>query len=37
MDISEAKQPKALEDENTKLKKLLPESILDTFALRELL
>jgi hypothetical protein len=37
MDVSEAKRLKALEDENTKLKKLLAEEMLDAAALRELL
>jgi putative transposase len=37
MDVSDAKRLKALEDENTKLKKLLAETMLDASALRELL
>ncbi|WP_409998260.1 MULTISPECIES: IS3 family transposase [unclassified Bradyrhizobium] len=37
MDVSEAKRLKVLEDENTKLKKLLAEQMLDAAALRELL
>ena len=37
MDVSEAKRLKALEDENSKLKKLLAEAMLDASALRELL
>ena len=37
MEVSEAKRLKALEDENTKLKKLLAEQMLDAAALRELL
>ncbi len=37
MDVSEAKRLKQLEDENTKLKKLLAEQMLDAAALRELL
>ncbi len=37
MEVSEAKRLKALEDENTKLKKLLAEQMLDVAALRELL
>jgi putative transposase len=37
MDVSEAKRLKALEEENTKLKKLLAEQMLDVAALRELL
>ncbi len=37
MDVSEAKRPKALEEENAKLKKLLAEQMLDVAALREIL
>jgi putative transposase len=37
MDVSDAKRLKALRDENTKLKKLLAESMLDVATLRELL
>jgi putative transposase len=37
MDVSEAKRLKQLEDENSKLKKLLAEAMLDASALRELL
>ncbi len=37
MDESEARRLKTLEEENTKLKKLLAESMLDAAALRELL
>ena len=37
MEVSETKRLKALEDENTKLKKLLAEQMLDVAALRELL
>lgn len=37
MDVSEAKRLRQLEDENTKLKKLLAEQMLDATALRELL
>ncbi|MHC2569063.1 putative transposase [Rhizobium leguminosarum] len=37
MEVSEAKRLKALEDENTRLKKLLAEQMLDAAALRELL
>jgi putative transposase len=37
MDVSEAKRLKALEDKNTKLKKLLAEEMLDAAALRQLL
>jgi putative transposase len=37
MDVSEAKRLKQLEDENSKLKKLLAEAMLDGSALRELL
>ncbi len=32
MDVSDARQLKALEDENTKLKKLLADSMLDNLA-----
>ena len=35
MDVSDAKRLRALEDENGKLKKLLAESMLDAYALRE--
>ena len=35
--VSEAKRLKALSDENTKLKKLLAEAMLDNAALKELL
>lgn len=37
MDVSEAKRPRALEEENRKLKKLLAEAMLDQAALKELL
>ena len=37
MDVSDAKRLKALEDENSKLKKLLANSMLDNSALKELL
>jgi putative transposase len=37
MEVSDAKLPRSLEDENRKLKKLLAESILDQAALKELL
>ena len=37
MDVSDAKRLRTLEDENSKLKKLLAESMLDASALRELL
>ena len=37
LEVSEAKQLRAIEDENRKLKKLLAESMLDTVALKELL
>jgi putative transposase len=37
MEVSDARRLKALEDENTKLKKLLAEAMLDASALRELL
>jgi len=37
MDISEAKRLKTLEDENTKLKRLLADAMLDNAALKDLL
>jgi putative transposase len=37
MDVSDARRLKALEDENTKLKKLLADQMLEASALRELL
>jgi putative transposase len=37
MDVSEAKKLKALEDENSKLKRLLADAILDNAALKDLL
>jgi putative transposase len=37
MEVSEAKRLKQLEEENTRLKKLLADQMLDTAALRELL
>lgn len=37
MDVSDAKKLKALEEENTKLKKLLADAMLDKAALKELL
>lgn len=37
MDVSEAKRLKGLEEENTKLKKLLAESMMDVATLRETL
>jgi putative transposase len=37
MDVSDAKRLWALEDENSKLKKLLADAMLDASALRELL
>jgi putative transposase len=37
MGVSDAKRPKALEEENTKLKKLLAEPMLDAATRRELL
>jgi putative transposase len=37
MQVSEAKRPRALEEENAKLKKLLAESMLDVSTLREAL
>jgi len=37
LEVSEAKRLKALEDENSKLKKLLADAMLDISALKELL
>src|SRR5215211_1121046 len=37
LDVSEARRLKALEDENTKLKELLAETMLDNVALKDLL
>ena len=37
MEVSEAKRLKGLEEENTRLKKLLAESMLDVATLREML
>jgi len=37
MEVSEARRPKALEDENAKLKRLLAESVMDVSTLKELL
>jgi len=37
MEVSEAKRLKALEDENTKLKRMLADAMLDTVALKDLL
>ncbi len=37
LDVSEARRLKALEDENTKLKKLLADAMLDNEALKDLL
>ena len=37
MDVSEAKRLKALEDENTKLKRLLADAMLDNAVLKDLL
>jgi putative transposase len=37
MEVSEAKRLKALEEENTKLKKLLADAMLDNAALKDLL
>ena len=37
MEVSEAKRPKALEEENARLKKLLADQMLDAAAPRELL
>jgi putative transposase len=37
MDVSEAKRLKTLEDENSRLKKLLAEQVMDNATLKELL
>lgn len=37
IDVSEAKRLRSLEDENTKLKRLLPDAMLDSAALKDLL
>ena len=37
MDVSEARRLKALEDENTKLKRMLANAMLDNVALKDLL
>jgi putative transposase len=37
LEVSEARRLKALEDENTKLKKLLTDAMLDNVALKDLL
>ena len=37
LEVSEARRLKALEEENTKLKKLLADAMLDTVALKDLL
>ena len=37
MDVSEARRLKALEDENTRLKRLLADAMLDVSTLREML
>ena len=37
MEVSEARRLKALEDENTKLKRLLADAMLDNVALKDLL
>ena len=37
MDVSEARRLKALEDENTKLKRMLADAMLDNIALKDLL
>jgi putative transposase len=37
MEVSEAKRLKALEDENTKLKRMLADAMLDNVALKDLL
>lgn len=36
MDVSEARRLKALEDENTRLKRLLADAMLDNAALKDL-
>jgi putative transposase len=36
MDVSDAKRPKSLEDENAKLKKLLAETMLDNAILKDI-
>ena len=37
MDVSDARRPKTLEDENAKLKRLLAETMLDNTVLKDLL
>jgi putative transposase len=37
MDVSEAKRPRALEDENAKLKRMLADAMLDNVALKDLM
>jgi putative transposase len=37
MDLSDAKRPKQLEDENAKLKRLLADTMLDNVVLKDLL
>jgi putative transposase len=37
LEVSEARRPKSLEDENRRLKKLLAEAMLDNAALKDLL
>lgn len=37
MEVSDARKPKTLEDENRRLKKLLAESMLDVATLREMM
>jgi putative transposase len=37
MDVSKAKRPRMLEDENTRLKRLLADAMLDKAALKDLL
>ena len=37
MEVSETKRPKTLEDENTRLKRLLADAMLDNAALKDLL
>ncbi len=37
LDVSEARRLKALEDENARLKRMLPDAMLDNVALKDLL
>ena len=37
LDVSEARRLKALEDENARLKQMLPDAMLDNVALKDLL